>query len=107
MMWDWVGYVDPDFVLSVVGCDQYGGWSDTAYCNPAYDKLYQKQGVTLDPEKRQAVVWQMQKILYRDKPYIQIAQLQLIYGYRKGWTGIDPPFLNGLGKLPWLDLKRS
>ena len=46
MMWDWVGYVDPDFVLSVVGCDQYGGWSDTAYCNPAYDKLYQQQGVT-------------------------------------------------------------
>ena len=54
MMWDWVGYFDPDFVLSVVGCDQYGGWSDTAYCNPAYDKLYQQQGVTLDPEKRQA-----------------------------------------------------
>ena len=107
MMWDWVGYVDPDFVLSVVGCDQYGGWSDTAYCNPAYDKLYQKQGVTLDPEKRQAVVWQMQKILYHDKPYIQIAQLQLIYGYRKGWTGIDPPFLTGLGKLPWLDLHRG
>ena len=49
MMWDWVGYVDPDFVLSVVGCDQYGGWSDTAYCNPAYDKLYQKQGVTHRP----------------------------------------------------------
>ena len=52
MMWDWVGYIDPDFMLSVVGCDQYGGWSDTAYCNPAYDKLYQQQGVTLDPAKR-------------------------------------------------------
>ena len=34
MMWDWVGYVDPDFVLSVVGCDQYGGWSDTALLQP-------------------------------------------------------------------------
>jgi peptide/nickel transport system substrate-binding protein len=107
MMWDWLGYVDPDFVLSVVGCDQYGGWSDTAYCNPAYDKLYQQQGVTTDPEKRQAIVWKMQEILYRDKPYIQIAQLQLVYGFRKGWTGIAPPFLTGLGKLPWLNLTRA
>ncbi|HET6173872.1 MAG TPA: ABC transporter substrate-binding protein [Gaiellales bacterium] len=107
MMWDWVGYIDPDFMLSVVGCDQYGGWSDTGYCNPAYDKLYQQQGVTTDPEKRQAIVWQMQKILYHDKPYIQLAQLQLIYGFQKGWTGIDPPFLTGLGKLPWLDLTRA
>jgi peptide/nickel transport system substrate-binding protein len=107
MMWDWVGYVDPDFMLSVVGCDQYGGWSDTAYCNPAYDKLYQQQGVTTDPAKRKQIIWKMQAILYHDKPYIQIAQLQLVYGFRKGWTGIDPPFLTGLGKLPWLDLHRS
>ena len=107
MMWDWVGYVDPDFMLSVVGCDQYGGWSDTGYCNPAYDKLYQQQGVTTDPVKRKQIVWKMQDILYHDKPYIQLAQLQLIYGFRKGWTGIDPPFLTGLGKLPWLDLHRG
>ncbi len=104
MMWDWVGYFDPDFVLSVVGCDQYGGWSDTAYCNPAYDKLYQQQGVTLDPGKRKQIVWKMQDILYRDKPYVQLVQLKLIYGYRKGWTGIAPPILNGSSKLPWQDL---
>ena len=54
MMWDWIGYTDPDFVLSVVGCDQYGGWSDTAYCNKEYDKLYKQQGTTLDPAKRKA-----------------------------------------------------
>ena len=107
MMWDWVGYFDPDFVLSVVGCDQYGGWSDTAYCNPAYDKLYQQQGVTLDPEKRKQIVWKMQDVLYRDKPYVQLVQLKLIYGYRKGWTGIAPLILNGSSKLPWQDLARS
>ena len=60
MLWDWVGYIDPDFVLRVVTCDQYGGWSDTGYCNPAYDKLYQQQGVTTDPEARRKIVWQMQ-----------------------------------------------
>ena len=78
-----------------------------AYCNPAYDKLYQQQGVTLDPAKRKAIVWKMQEILYRDKPYVQLVQLQLIYGFRKGWTGIAPPYLNGLGKLPWIDLAKS
>ena len=23
-MWDWVPGMDPDFILSVLGCDQYG-----------------------------------------------------------------------------------
>jgi peptide/nickel transport system substrate-binding protein len=107
MMWDWVGYTDPDFVLSVVGCNQYGGWSDTAYCSKQYDALYQKQGTTLDPAKRKAIVWKMQDILYHDKPYVQIAQVELIYGFRKGWTNIAPPYINGLGKIPWIQLAKS
>jgi peptide/nickel transport system substrate-binding protein len=107
MMWDWVGYIDPDFMLSVVGCDQYGGWSDTGYCNPAYDKLYAQQGLATDPAKRKQIVWKMQQILYRDKPYIQIAQLQLIFAYRKNWTDTAPPYLNGLSKLPWQNIVSS
>jgi peptide/nickel transport system substrate-binding protein len=107
MMWDWVGYTDPDFVLSVVGCDQYGGWSDTAYCNKEYDQLYKQQGTTLDPAKRKAIVWKMQEILYRDKPYVQLVQVELIYGFRKGWTGIAPPYLTGFGKSPWITLVKS
>ena len=46
MMWDWIGYIDPDYILTVVNCDQYGNRSDTGYCNRAYDKLYAEQGVT-------------------------------------------------------------
>ena len=42
-MWDWVALVDPDFMLSVVTCDQWNGWSDTGYCNKEYDKLYAQQ----------------------------------------------------------------
>ena len=107
MMWDWVGYIDPDFMLSVVGCDQYGGWSDTGYCNPAYDKLYQQQGLATDPAKRKQIVWKMQQILFHDKPYIQIAQLQLVFAYRKNWTDNAPPYLNGLSKLPWQNIVSS
>ena len=45
-MWDWIGYVDPDFMLSVVTRDQWCSWSDTGWINADYDKLYNKQGVT-------------------------------------------------------------
>ena len=107
MMWDWIGYIDPDYILTVVNCDQYGNRSDTGYCNKAYDKLYAEQGVTIDPAKRKQIIWQMQKILYRDKPYIQLAQLDLIFGFAKGWNGINPPYLNGLSKIPWEQLQKS
>ncbi len=107
MMWDWIGYIDPDYILTVVNCNQYGNRSDTAYCNKAYDKLYAEQGVTTDPAKRKQIIWLMQKILYRDKPYIQLAQLDLIFAFAKGWNGINPPYLNGLSKIPWEQLQKS
>ena len=49
----------------------------------------------------------MQEILYRDKPYIQLVQVELVYGFRKGWTGIDAALPTGLGKIPWIDLAKS
>ena len=36
-MWDWVGYIDPDFMLSVVTKGQWCSWSDTGWDNPDYD----------------------------------------------------------------------
>ncbi len=53
-MWDWAGYVDPDFMLSVVTKDQWCSWSDTGWDNPAYDKLYVQQGETRRPREAQA-----------------------------------------------------
>ena len=100
-IWDWVGYIDPDFMLSVTLCNQYGGWSDTGYCNPAYDKLYDEQGVTIDPAKRKAIVWQMQDIQNQDHPYLWVAQKQSIAAFSKNWGGLSEPFLMGMSKIPW------
>jgi peptide/nickel transport system substrate-binding protein len=97
-MWDWVGYLDPDFVLSVVKCDQWGGWSDTAYCNPEYDELYEEQGGTADQEARREIVWEMQDILYRDKPYIQLVVLDTITANSTNWAGVLPGSLDGYSK---------
>jgi peptide/nickel transport system substrate-binding protein len=107
MIWNWVGYIDPDFMLSVVTCGQYGSWSDTGYCNPAYDRMYLEQGVTLDPAARKDIIWEMQDILYRDKPYIQVARKQSIVAYTDQWTNLTDPFLTGLTKIPWEVIARK
>jgi peptide/nickel transport system substrate-binding protein len=105
-MWDWVGYLDPDFVLSVLQCNQYGNWSDTAYCNPEYDRLYKEQAVTVDQEERKQIVWQMQEMIYNDRPYIQTVVLDLIVAHRANWTGIQPD-LGGYSKRPWIEAHRT
>jgi len=106
-MWSWLGYIDPDFMLTTVMCDQYGNWSDTGYCNPEYDALYAKQAAEMDPVKRQAIVHEMQQILYRDHPYIFIAQSEFIRAYKGGWAGITPPYLVYVSKLPWDTIGRT
>ena len=48
-MWDWYPCCPvPDFILSVLQCSQFGGWSDTGYCNKTYDKMYDAQQLALD-----------------------------------------------------------
>jgi peptide/nickel transport system substrate-binding protein len=89
-MWDWVPLIDPDFMLSVLTCDQFGGWNDSGYCNPEYDRLYQKQGVTLDEDERRDIVWEMQEMIFNDRPYIMLNYESWIYGHSKNWTGFIP-----------------
>jgi peptide/nickel transport system substrate-binding protein len=86
-MWDWVPLIDPDFMLSVVTCAQYGGWSDTGYCDKGYDALYAKQGTTLDQAKRREIVYQMQQKLYEDRPYIFLNYESWISAHSKKWDG--------------------
>jgi peptide/nickel transport system substrate-binding protein len=88
-MWDWVGYVDPDFMLSVVTKGQWCSWSDTGWDNPAYDKLYVKQGTTVNEAQRKAIVWKMQKMVYDNFVYTQLANEELIDAHSTKWTGFD------------------
>jgi peptide/nickel transport system substrate-binding protein len=86
-LWDWAGYVDPDFMLSVVTKGQWCSWSDTGWDSPAYDKLYAQQGTTVDPAKRRAIVWKMQKLIYDNVLYTQLVNEQAIDAYSTKWTG--------------------
>ena len=106
-MWSWLGYIDPDFMLMTVMCDQYGNWSDTGYCNPAYDKLYAEQAAEMDPAKRIAIIHEMQQILYRDHPYIFVAQSEFIRAYKGDWGGFTAPYLVYVSKIPWDTIHRT
>ncbi len=88
-IWGWDCDVDPSFMLSVMTTDQiptypqdYTKWSDCYYSNPYYDQLYLDQLNAVDFEDRQAIIWEMQQILYRDCPYVVLWYPSGLYAYR-------------------------
>jgi peptide/nickel transport system substrate-binding protein len=101
-MWDWVALIDPDFMLSVVTCAQYGGWSDSGFCDKRYDGMYSQQQLTPNQAKRKAIVWKMQKYLYGKRPYIWLAAQDAVWAVSKSWGGLvaspQGPF-NSINKL--------
>jgi peptide/nickel transport system substrate-binding protein len=103
-IWDWVAVADPDFMLSVVTCAQLGGWSDSGYCNKKYDALYSKQQLTPDKKARQRIVWQMQKILYDDRPYIWLYQLDQVDATSPKWTGLVDSFMGPFNQFNRLSM---
>jgi len=84
VLWGWGPDPDPDFILSVMTTDQFvdGGWSDSGYSNPEYDQLYLQQQVTVDKTERQKIIWQMQEMVYNDKPYIVLFYENMLQAYR-------------------------
>jgi peptide/nickel transport system substrate-binding protein len=86
-MWDWFPAADPDFILSVLTCDQYGSWNDTGYCNQEYDRLYQEQKSAVDPQQRQQLIFQMQELAFNDRPYIILTYDQRLDAWSPKWDG--------------------
>lgn len=84
VIWGWGSDPDPDFMLSVMTSDQYveGGWSDSGYSNPEYDQLYAAQQQILDEAERQKIIWQMQEMVYKDRPYIVLWYGNILQAYR-------------------------
>jgi peptide/nickel transport system substrate-binding protein len=95
VLWSWEPDPDPDFILSVLTTDQFvdGGWSDSGYHNPEYDKLYLEQQRLVDPGARQQVIWRMQELAFNDRPYIVLDYEDKLQAYRSDrFTGfIESP----------------
>jgi peptide/nickel transport system substrate-binding protein len=86
-MWDWFPAADPDFILSVLTCHEYGDWNDSGYCNPQYDKLYTEQKSAVDPQARQQLIYQMQEMIANDRPYIILTYDQRLDAWSRTWAG--------------------
>jgi peptide/nickel transport system substrate-binding protein len=86
-MWFWIPLVDPDLILSAYTCGQYNGWNENGYCNPAYDRLYAEQAVTLNQQKRLAIIYQMEKMIYESRTEIVLVYNKVIDAWNNHWTG--------------------
>jgi peptide/nickel transport system substrate-binding protein len=95
VLWGYGPDPDPDFILSVMTTDQFveGGWSDSGYHNPEYDKLYLEQQKIVDRTQRQQVIWKMQEMVFNDRPYIVLYYEKMLQAYRSDrFTGfIESP----------------
>jgi peptide/nickel transport system substrate-binding protein len=98
--WGWVVEPDPDYQLSVMTCGKrsykdgdaiYADLSDSFYCDPEYDELYQAQSVETDPAARADLVKRMQQMVFEDAPYAVTYYYRDNVAYRSDrWTGFVP-----------------
>ena len=87
-VWGWGGDFDPGFLLSIFLSSQINGWSDCAWSDPDYDRLYQQQSSELDPQKRKAIIWKMEQIVYEQSPYLVLVYPQTLQVYdTQHWQG--------------------
>jgi peptide/nickel transport system substrate-binding protein len=89
-IWGWSSDPDPDFILSVLTCGQFMGWSDTFWCDEDYSRMYEEQKTQLDLDERAATIREMQRIAYEENPYIVFYYDNQTEAWRtdrfEGWT---------------------
>ncbi len=90
-LWGWVGNPDPNALLQIFKCDAIGSSSDSQYCNPTYDQLYNLQ-LTQSGDARKATLAQMQNLIYSDAPYDVLYYENELDAYRNdrfaGWQNM-------------------
>ncbi|MEL7568533.1 MAG: ABC transporter substrate-binding protein [Dehalobacterium sp.] len=89
-IWTYFMDVDPTSILKIMTTDQIMSWNDSFYSNPVYDDLFIKQDQEMDKEKRREIIYEMQRIIYDDCPYIILAYGPELEAYRtdrfEGWV---------------------
>jgi ABC-type transport system substrate-binding protein len=93
--------LDPDYLRNFFysANDKPRGWNMSGYKNKKFDQLADQSASEMNPEKRQKLIWQMQKILMADVPYIPLYDPTLIEAVRKdtfsGWVNM----VDGIGNI--------
>ncbi len=96
-LWGWSWGPDPNNMLQIFRCDAIGGSSDSQYCNPAFDKLYDAQTAAASDAVRKPILAQMQNMLYDQAVYDVLYYDSNLVVYRTdrfgGWQ--NQPLANG------------
>jgi len=93
-MWGWTGDPDPNSLLKFFQTSEIGSSSDSYYSNPHYDELFKQQRAEPDPDKRKALLAEMQNLVYNEAPYIILYYDAELHAYRTdrfaGWVNQPP-----------------
>lgn len=95
IIWSWYTDIDAGGLLGVATCGEIpSGFSETGYCNPEYDALFESQAIELDRDTRIEQIHEMQQILMDDVPYIVPYYFVSIQAWRTdtftGWIEGSP-----------------
>jgi peptide/nickel transport system substrate-binding protein len=87
--WNWTAEPDPSTLLVVLTTPEYGQLSDSGFNNATYDALYNKEIHTVDPKQRLMLLYQMQMILSKERPYIPLVNANELQAVNRHWVGLD------------------
>jgi ABC-type transport system substrate-binding protein len=89
-LWYYAGYIDPNYILSILTRGEWGNWNDTGFNDATYNRLYTQQLNTVDQSRRAAIVKRMEAIVNADKPYVFLVNERWVAASGTGWKGFDP-----------------
>jgi len=96
-LWGWAGNPDPNALLQIFRCDAIGSSSDSQYCNPEFDTMYDAQNAVTTADARKTILAQMQNLIYDQAVYDILYYDADLAAYRTdrfgGWQ--NQPLANG------------
>jgi len=88
VVWWWYGWFDPGQTMNALMTSQIGNLNEPYWSNAEYDKLGGAQVAATDPQQRQAIVWQMQQLMYQQSPWIPLTYPDTLEAWNTAkWTG--------------------
>jgi peptide/nickel transport system substrate-binding protein len=87
-VWSWGSYYDPGQTLACFTTKAIGSLNEPFWSDAEYDALNLRQSQTIDTQKRQALIWRMQQIMYEQTPWIVLTYPEELEAYDTSkWTG--------------------
>jgi peptide/nickel transport system substrate-binding protein len=91
-LWGWTGSPDPNGLLSVFRCDAIGSYSDSQWCSPEFDAMYDAETAAATDEERAGILAEMQNLVYDEAVYDVLFYDAELHAYRTdrfaGWQTI-------------------